>query len=101
MQTAPGPASSLYLAQPLTTILMALPSFSQAIENIDTLTNLQSLFLGKNKITKLQNLDALTNLTVLSMQVLTSAPAPKPPCLSTVPSYTGSPRPCCPTVSEW
>lgn len=45
-------------------------SSSQAIENIDTLTSLESLFLGKNKITKLQNLDALTNLTVLSMQVL-------------------------------
>lgn len=42
----------------------------QAIENIDTLANLDSLFLGKNKITKLQNLDALTNLTVLSIQVL-------------------------------
>lgn len=41
----------------------------QAIENIDALTSLESLFLGKNKITKLQNLDALTNLTVLSMQV--------------------------------
>uniref|UniRef100_A0A8C4VVB8 Protein phosphatase 1 regulatory subunit 7 n=1 Tax=Gopherus evgoodei TaxID=1825980 RepID=A0A8C4VVB8_9SAUR len=40
----------------------------KAIENIDTLTNLDSLFLGKNKITKLQNLDALTNLTVLSIQ---------------------------------
>lgn len=44
-------------------------SLSQAIENIDTLTNLESLFLGKNKITKLQNLDALSNLRVLSMQV--------------------------------
>lgn len=42
----------------------------QAIENIDALTNLDSLFLGKNKISKLQNLDALTNLTVLSIQVL-------------------------------
>lgn len=42
----------------------------QAIENIDTLAQLDSLFLGKNKITKLQNLDALTNLTVLSIQVL-------------------------------
>lgn len=42
----------------------------QAIENIDTLAHLDSLFLGKNKITKLQNLDALTNLTVLSIQVL-------------------------------
>lgn len=42
----------------------------QAIENIDALANLDSLFLGKNKITKLQNLDALTNLTVLSIQVL-------------------------------
>lgn len=43
---------------------------SQVIENIDALANLDSLFLGKNKITKLQNLDALTNLTVLSIQVL-------------------------------
>lgn len=42
----------------------------QVIENIDALANLDSLFLGKNKITKLQNLDALTNLTVLSIQVL-------------------------------
>lgn len=44
--------------------------FLQSIENIDALSNLDSLFLGKNKITKLQNLDALTNLTVLSIQVL-------------------------------
>lgn len=50
-------------------MLTAALSFSQAIENIDTLTSLESLFLGKNKITKLQNLDALSNLTVLSMQV--------------------------------
>ena len=54
---------------PSTAVLVAVLSFPQAIENIDTLTNLESLFLGKNKITKLQNLDALTNLTVLSMQV--------------------------------
>lgn len=64
------------------------------IENIDTLTNLESLFLGKNKITKLQNLDALTNLTVLSMQVRTAQPpAPWAPraglCSSTV-SMLGS-----------
>lgn len=40
------------------------------------------MFLGKNKITKLQNLDALTNLTVLSMQVLTALPpAPATPVL--------------------
>jgi Leucine-rich repeat (LRR) protein len=63
-------ASFLYQIQLTATVLTAVPSFSQAIENIDTLTNLESLFLGKNKITKLQNLDALTNLTVLSMQVL-------------------------------
>lgn len=55
-------------------MLTASLSLSQAIENIDTLTSLESLFLGKNKITKLQNLDALTNLTVLSMQVLTPCP---------------------------
>lgn len=33
------------------------------------MTSLQSLFLGTNKITKLQNMDALHNLTVLSIQV--------------------------------
>lgn len=43
---------------------------SQVIENLDTLSSLQSLFLGTNKITKLQNLDGLHNLTVLSIQVL-------------------------------
>lgn len=53
----------------ITATLSALV-FLQAIENIDALANLDSLFLGKNKITKLQNLDALTNLTVLSIQVL-------------------------------
>lgn len=42
---------------------------SQVIENLDSLTSLQSLFLGTNKITRLQNLDALHNLTVLSIQV--------------------------------
>lgn len=53
-------------------------SLSQAIENIDTLTSLESLFLGKNKITKLQNLDALSNLRVLSMQVLLQLCLPHP-----------------------
>lgn len=42
---------------------------SQVIENLDTLASLQSLFLGTNKITKLQNLEGLHNLTVLSIQV--------------------------------
>lgn len=42
---------------------------SQVIENLDTLSSLQSLFLGTNKITTLQNLDGLHNLTVLSIQV--------------------------------
>ena len=53
-------------------------SSPQAIENIDTLTSLESLFLGKNKITKLQNLDALSNLRVLSMQVPSSFACPTP-----------------------
>ena len=39
------------------------------LENLDTFVNLDSLYIGKNKITKIQNLDMLTNLTVLSMQV--------------------------------
>lgn len=42
----------------------------QVIENLDTLSSLQSLFLGTNKITKFQNLDGLHNLSVLSIQVL-------------------------------
>lgn len=42
---------------------------SQVIENLDTLSSLQSLFLGTNKITKLQNLEGLHSLTVLSIQV--------------------------------
>lgn len=54
----------------ITAITLSPLVILQAIENIDTLANLDSLFLGKNKITKLQNLDALTNLTVLSIQVL-------------------------------
>lgn len=41
----------------------------QVIENLDALSSLQSLFLGTNKIPKLQNLDGLHNLTVLSIQV--------------------------------
>ena len=42
----------------------------QTIENISMLTNLTSLFIGKNKITKLQGLETLVNLRTLSMQVL-------------------------------
>lgn len=40
----------------------------QVIENLDELINLESLFLGKNKITKLDNLQFLTKLKLLSMQ---------------------------------
>lgn len=39
------------------------------IENLGPLVNLESLFLGKNKITKIEGLDALPNLRVLSLQV--------------------------------
>lgn len=41
----------------------------QVIEGLDSLSSLQSLFLGTNKITQLQNLDGLHNLSVLSIQV--------------------------------
>jgi len=34
--------------------------YVQAIENLDTLVQLDSLYLGKNKITKIQNLSSLT-----------------------------------------
>ena len=43
--------------------------FKQKIENIDSLVKLDSLFLGKNKITAIENISSLTNLTVLSLQV--------------------------------
>ena len=39
------------------------------IEGLDGLVNLESLFLGKNKISKLQNLGCLKKLKVLSIQV--------------------------------
>lgn len=46
--------------------------------------------MGKNKITKLQNLDALTNLTVLSMQVGPPLP-PRWACRTARPtSFPGS-----------
>lgn len=38
------------------------------IENLDELINLESLFLGKNKITHLNNLLSLTKLKLLSIQ---------------------------------
>ncbi|KAK4053503.1 anaphase-promoting complex subunit Cut9 [Microbotryomycetes sp. JL201] len=40
----------------------------RAIENLPISANLQSLFLGKNKITKLEGLDGLTGLRTLSVQ---------------------------------
>lgn len=40
----------------------------QEIENLDTLTSLQQLWLGKNKLTTLSNLSNLTSLTLLSLQ---------------------------------
>lgn len=49
--------------------LLVLFFLLQVIENLDGLTNLNSIFLGKNKITKLQNLDSLINLKILGVQV--------------------------------
>lgn len=40
----------------------------QVIENLDQLVNLESLFLGKNKITQLNNLQSLSKLKLLSIQ---------------------------------
>lgn len=37
------------------------------IENLDTLVNLQKLFLVSNKITVVENLSSLTNLTMLEL----------------------------------
>lgn len=39
------------------------------MENLETLVNLQELYIGKNKITKLAGLGTLTELTLLSIQV--------------------------------
>ena len=38
------------------------------IENLDGLTKLKQLYLGKNKIAKLENLDSLVELEILSIQ---------------------------------
>ena len=43
--------------------------FRQKIKNLGSLTTLTSLYLGKNKINKIENLDKLTNLRILSLQV--------------------------------
>ena len=40
----------------------------QTIENLPISANLRSLFLGKNKITKIENLEGLTGLRTLSIQ---------------------------------
>ena len=41
----------------------------QRIEGIEALVNLEELYLGQNKITKLENLNTLTKLKILSIQV--------------------------------
>uniref|UniRef100_UPI00358F8423 protein phosphatase 1 regulatory subunit 7 isoform X8 n=1 Tax=Myxine glutinosa TaxID=7769 RepID=UPI00358F8423 len=45
-----------------------LDSDAEVLENFEKLLRLEELFLGKNKITKLQNLDYFANLMVLSLQ---------------------------------
>jgi len=51
------------------TICLVCFLYTQVIENIDSLVQLDSLYLGKNKITQIQNLSSLTQLTILSLQV--------------------------------
>ncbi|KAF7978812.1 hypothetical protein HWV62_44587 [Athelia sp. TMB] len=41
---------------------------AQRIENLDALVNLEELWLGKNKISKLENLGSLKRLKILSIQ---------------------------------
>lgn len=41
----------------------------QKIENLEPLVNLQSLWMGKNKIVEIEGLTSLNNLTKLSLQV--------------------------------
>jgi len=50
-------------------VVGAVVVFVQVIENLDTLVQLDSLYLGKNKITQIQNVSSLTQLTILSLQV--------------------------------
>lgn len=40
----------------------------QVIENLESLTNLTHLYIGKNKIKKIENLDKLENLELISLQ---------------------------------
>ena len=47
--------------------LLLLPP-AQVIENLSPLVNLTQLFLGKNKITKLQGFEGLAKLRILSVQ---------------------------------
>ena len=54
----------------LRTVIPTIFLLFQALENLDTFTKLTSLYIGKNKITALQNLGALSSPTILSIQVL-------------------------------
>jgi Leucine-rich repeat (LRR) protein len=47
---------------------------AQSIENLPVSSNLRSLFLGKNKITKIEGLEGLTGLRTLSIQSALSSP---------------------------
>ncbi len=44
--------------------------YTQEITNLDGLHPLENLWLGKNKITKIQNLDNLTSLKILGEKYL-------------------------------
>ncbi|KAL4928535.1 putative protein phosphatase PP1 regulatory subunit Sds22 [Aspergillus undulatus] len=50
------------------TLLGATLTVIQEIENLETLSALEELWLGKNKITEMKNLDSLSNLRILSIQ---------------------------------
>lgn len=50
--------------------IMSTEWLLQEIKNLEQLTLLENLWLGKNKITTIQNLDTLVNLRKLSLQVI-------------------------------
>lgn len=70
----------LHLHLTPTTLYSLCPARPQSLENLPVSANLRSLFLGKNKITKIENLEGLTGLQTLSLQSAHSPCLPFPSC---------------------
>lgn len=50
------------------TVALTLRALVQKIQGLETLVNLNQLWLGRNRITEITNLSALTNLRQISLQ---------------------------------